>query len=143
MTLPYFKLIAATALVGASLSVATSSQAHHAFAAEFDSRKAVAVRGVVTKVRFVNPHSWVYVDVAGADGKVVNWGFEFGTPNGLQKNGLTRDNIKPGTELGIQGYLAKNGGAFGYSAILTLEDGRKVRTGGAPDAPQDPRTKRG
>ena len=139
----YLNILGAAALAAATLISVSDSQAHHAFAAEFDAQKALAVRGVVTKVRFVNPHSWIYLDVKNQDGSVTNWGFEFGTPAGLANNNVTRADVAPGTEVGIQGYLAKNGGPFGYSAILTLDDGRKVRTGGAPDAPQDPRTKRG
>lgn len=129
------KILAALALLAGSMGAASSSQAHHAFAAEFDARKAIALSGSVTKVRFVNPHSWVYLDVKGPNGQVTNWGFEFGTPNSLRNNGITREDIKPGTDIAIQGYLAKNGGAFGYSAIVTLPDGRKVKTGAAPDAP--------
>jgi hypothetical protein len=135
MNIRYVKEIAAAALIAAALGAATSSQAHHAFSAEFDSRKAIAVQGVVTKVRFVNPHSWVYLDVKDSKGAVTNWGFEFGTPNTLRNNGLGREDIKPGTGLAIQGYLAKNGGPFGYSALVTLPDGRKVKTGSAPDGP--------
>lgn len=135
MTIRYVKEIAGAAIVAASLAAATSGQAHHAFSAEFDSRKAIAVQGVVTKVRFVNPHSWVYLDVKDKNGAVTNWGFEFGTPTSLRNNGLGREDIKPGTDLAIQGYLAKNGGAFGYSQIVTLPDGRKVKTGSAPDGP--------
>ena len=129
------KILAALALLAGGMGAASSSQAHHAFAAEFDARKAIALQGSVTKVRFVNPHSWVYLDVKGANGDVTNWGFEFGTPNSLRNNGITREDIKPGTDIAIQGYLAKNGGPFGYSAIVTLPDGRKVKTGAAPDAP--------
>jgi hypothetical protein len=117
------------------MGLASHSQAHHAFAAEFDSKKPVTVEGVVTKARFVNPHSWVYLDVKNKDGTVTNWGFEFGTPNSLRTNGLTRDDVHVGTPIRIDGYRAKNGGPYGHSAILTLAGGRKVQTGSAPDVP--------
>lgn len=121
--------------VALTLGLSSASEAHHAFAAEFDSKKPVKVQGVITKARFVNPHSWLYLDVKDKSGKVVNWGFEFGTPSSLRTNGLTKDDVKPGTQISVDGYLAKNGGPYGYSAVLTLAGGRKVQTGSAPDAP--------
>jgi hypothetical protein len=77
----------------------------------------------------------LYFDVTDAQGKVTNWGVEFGAPNQLAKIGLKKSDVAPGTELHIRGYLAKNGGPFGYSVIVTLPDGRKFQTGGAQDAP--------
>jgi hypothetical protein len=125
-------------LVAAALAVAgvpQSAQAHHAFAAEFDADKPVELAGVVTKARWVNPHSWLYLDVKNADGSVTNWGFEFGTPNSLASRGLTKDDIKAGTELRVKGYRAKNGGPYGYSVTVVLKDGRSFQTGGAQDSP--------
>jgi len=126
-----------TALLTAAaitLPVHTAS-AHHAFAAEFDAAKPLDLTGVVTKSRWVNPHSWLYFDVKGADGTVTNWGVEFGTPNALANKGLTKEDVKPGTEVHIKGYRSKNGGPFGYSVTLTLKDGRTFQTGGAQDSP--------
>ncbi len=120
---------------GIGLFAAPPLPAHHAFAAEFDSDKPVQVEGVVTRVRWVNPHSWLYLDVTGPDGKVTNWGFEFGTPNALARAGLSKEDVQAGVKVTISGFLAKNGGPYGYSVILTLPDGRSVRTGGAGDAP--------
>lgn len=109
--------------------------AHHAFAAEFDADKPIDLQGTVTKVKWVNPHSWLYFDVTDATGKVTNWGVEFGAPNQLAKIGLKKTDVAPGTPVHIRGYLAKNGGPYGYSVIVTLPDGRKFQTGGAADAP--------
>ena len=126
-----FSLLASVAL----LSGATAAQAHHAFAAEFDADKPMNLKGVVTKVKWVNPHSWLYFDVTNQDGTVTNWGVEFGTPNALARKGLTKEDVKAGTPVQIQGYRSKNGGAFGYSVQVTLGDGRKFQTGGAQDSP--------
>lgn len=123
-------LVAAGALGGAAPAIA-----HHAFAAEFDAEQPVEVKGVVTKFKLVNPHSWLYLDVKGADGTVTNWGFEFSAPNALASRGLGKADVKPGDEISIKGYKSKNGGPFGYSVFATLSDGRVIQTGGAQDAP--------
>lgn len=124
------------AATGAALSAASGGAlAHHAFSAEFDSDKIIEIQGVVTKVRLVNPHSWLYVDVTDAEGKVTNWGLEFGTPNALAAVGLKKEDLQPGTPVRIKGFHAKRGGPWGYSSVVTLEDGRSFRTGGAGDAP--------
>ena len=109
--------------------------AHHAFAAEFDADQPIDLQGVVTKVKWVNPHSWLYFDVKGPDGKVTNWGVEFGAPNALANKGLTKSDLKAGDEVQIKGYRSKSGEAFGYSVFVTLADGRTFQTGGAQDAP--------
>jgi hypothetical protein len=109
--------------------------AHHAFAAEFDADKPIDLQGTVTKIKWVNPHSWLYFDVADKEGKTTNWGVEFGAPNQLARIGLTKADVTPGTKVHIKGYLAKNGGPFGYSVTVTLPDGRTFQTGGAQDAP--------
>ena len=125
------------AALAAVLMTATAvpTWAHHAFAAEFDADKPLDLQGTVTKIKWVNPHSWLYFDVADKDGKVQNWGVEFGAPNQLARIGLTKADVAPGTKVHIKGYLAKNGGAFGYSVTVTLPDGRTFQTGGAQDAP--------
>jgi hypothetical protein len=135
MTQHHLQALAGAAGLALALGLAGHAVAHHAFAAEFDSKKPVTVEGVVTKARFVNPHSWLYVDVKNKDGTVTNWGFEFGTPSSLRNNGLTKEDLPPGAPVKVDGFRAKNGGAFGYSTTLTLAGGRKVQTGSAPDAP--------
>lgn len=123
-------------LVGAALLCAVPIvHAHHAFSAEFDAAQPLELSGVVTKVKWTNPHAWLYFDVTDNKGTVTNWGVEFSTPNALARMGLTRDDVKVGTPVNIKGYRARNGGAFGYSVRLTLQDGRGFQTGGAQDGP--------
>ncbi|GGY71753.1 hypothetical protein GCM10011613_15780 [Cellvibrio zantedeschiae] len=126
--------VATTALLGSSLS----ANAHHAFSAEFDAQKPVELTGVVTKGQWVNPHSWIFVDVKNAKGEIENWGFEFGAPFSLKQKGLTKNTLPIGTEIKLKGYLAKNGEKFAYSTSITLPDGRVFQTGGAQDAPGTP-----
>ena len=128
-------LIAALLTAAAVTAPVHAAFAHHAFAAEFDAAKPLDLTGVVTKSRWVNPHSWLYFDVKNADGTVTNWGVEFGTPNALANRGLTKEDVKPGSEVHVKGYRSKNGGPFGYSVTLTLKDGRTFQTGGAQDSP--------
>lgn len=122
---------AAAALIVGS----TAALAHHAFAAEFDADQPIDLQGTVTKVKWVNPHSWLYFDVKGPDGSVTNWAVEFGTPNALASKGLKKTDLLAGTPVHIRGYRAKNGGPFGYSVAVTLADGRTIQTGGAQDVP--------
>jgi hypothetical protein len=127
---------ATTAFVALGLLAASQpGVAHHAFAAEFDADQPIELKGVVTKVRWVNPHSWLYFDVKNDDGTVTNWGVEFGAPNQLAKIGLTKADVASGTEVHIRGYRAKNGGPYGYCVTVTFADGRSFQTGGAQDAP--------
>ena len=109
--------------------------AHHAFAAEYDSAQVLDLSGVVTKAKWVNPHSWLFFDVKGADGQLANWGVELGAPNSLALKGLQKTDLKPGAQVHVKGYRSKNGGAYGYAVTLTLADGRSFQTGGAQDAP--------
>jgi hypothetical protein len=122
--------IAASALLAAPMPAA----AHHAFAAEFDASQPLELKGTVTKVRWVNPHSWLYFDVVDAQGNVTNWGVEFSTPNGLARLGLTKADVVTGTPIVISGYKSKNGGPYGYSVKVTLADGRTFQTGQVQDA---------
>jgi hypothetical protein len=117
---------------------APNVQAHHAFAAEFDGKQPIDLKGTITKAKWVNPHSWLYFDVVGADGKTTNWGVEFGAPNALANKGLSKSDLKAGDEVHIKGYRSKNGEPFGYSVFVTLADGRSFQTGGAQDAPAAP-----
>ncbi|HEY6813918.1 MAG TPA: DUF6152 family protein [Croceibacterium sp.] len=125
----------AAGLAGAGIAAALPGQAHHAFATEFDSSKPLVIEGTVTRARLVNPHSWLYLDVKNADGSVTNWGFEFGTPLALKARGIERADVAFGTKVRLSGFRAKNGGAFGYAAVVAFADGRQVAIGGAPDAP--------
>jgi len=129
------KLALTAAFAGAGLAYALPGSAHHAFATEFDSTKPLVVEGTVTRARLVNPHSWIYLDVKNADGSVTNWGFEFGTPLALKARGIDRADVAFGTKIRLSGFRAKNGGAFGYAAVVAFPDGHQVAIGSAPDAP--------
>lgn len=117
--------------------------AHHAFAAEFDGNKPVHFPdAIVTKVQLINPHSWIYVDVKGADGKVVNWAIEAGSPNILLRRGITKDTVKVGQKIVVEGYQSKDGSHRANGRDLTLPDGTKLFLGssgtGAPYEVQRP-----
>ncbi len=125
-------------IIGAAsiFSVSLSSQAHHAFSAEFDAQKPIEIKGTITQARWVNPHSWIYVDVQNKDGSVSNWGFEFGAPFSLKQKGLTKTTLPVGTEITLKGYRSKNGENYAYSTSIILADGTAFQTGGAQDAPE-------
>jgi hypothetical protein len=124
------KFCIAVAVAGLLLA-ATPAAAHHAFAAEFDVNQPVKVKGTLTKVEWVNPHAWIYVDVKGADGKVVNWHFELGPPNALFRLGWKKDSIPTGIEVEITGYRAKSAEAVANGRSITLPDGRELFSGGS------------
>ena len=109
--------------------------AHHSFAAAYDETKPVNLQGTVTKVELVNPHSWLWIDVKGPDGKVVNWGIEGGPPTNLFRNGITKTSLPIGTEVKLFGYRAKSGETKGVGVFVEYLDGKKVFMGGsAPGA---------
>ena len=111
---------------------------HHAFAAEFDAKRPVKLRGVVTKMEWINPHAWMHIDAKDADGKVTSWMIEAGTPNTLFRRGFTRDSLKKGTEVLVDGYQAKDGSNTANGRDVTLPDGRKLFLGSSgTGAPED------
>ena len=107
--------------------------AHHSFAAEYDSTKPVSVTGTVTKVEWMNPHARFYVDVKDASGKVTNWEFELGSPNGLMRQGWTRNSMKTGDGVTVEGYLAKDGAKLGNARTVKTADGKKLFAGSTTD----------
>jgi hypothetical protein len=109
--------------------------AHHSFAAAFDEKKPINLLGTVTRVELINPHSWLWLDVKGEDGKVVTWGIEGGPPTNLFRNGITKTSLPVGTEIKVFGYQAKSGESKGVGVFVEYPDGRKVFMGGsAPGA---------
>lgn len=114
-----------------------SLSAHHSFLAEFDPDQPVQLRGTLTKVELINPHSWFHIDVVGEDGEVESWAIEAGTPNTLYRKGINRNTLPVGIEIVVDGYRAKNGTNTASGRDITFPDGRQLYLeGSAPPAPQ-------
>jgi len=110
--------------------------AHHAFAGQFDINKPITLMGTVTKIEWMNPHIYFYIDVKDNSGKVANWMIEGGSPNGLLRAGWTRNSLKPGMEVNVEGYHAKDGSNLANMTAVTMA-GKKVL--GRIDSPGDPK----
>ena len=121
------KLITASLALAGIIVGAGVAMAHHSFAAEFDSKKPVVLKGIVTKVEWTNPHVWIYFNVKDEAGKVTNWGAEMGPPHGLQSRGWRRNTLEIGTPISVDGYMAKNGSNRVNARNITLQT-----TGGRP-----------
>ncbi|HEY2844224.1 MAG TPA: DUF6152 family protein [Bryobacteraceae bacterium] len=124
-------------LVLAAATVLPVAQAHHSFAAEFDTAKPIKMTGVVTRVEWQNPHIWFYVDVKGGDGTVTNWGFSGGAPGQLMRRGITKKVIQEGMTITVEGFRSKDGSNNANGAKVTFPDGRSVFTAGAEDRTPD------
>ena len=120
---------------GIVLLCAATVVAHHSFSAEFDATKPITLRGKLTKMDWVNPHGWLYIDVV-QDGKVVNWAVEAGSPNALLRRGLRQADFPIGSELIIEGYRAKNGASTANGTNVKFADGRNFFLG-ASDSPSE------
>jgi hypothetical protein len=140
------QVAAVLTLAGFGLIVGgTSVRAHHAISAEFDSRKPVKFTGTVTKVEWINPHAWFHIDVKKPDGKVEKWMIEAGNPHNLFRRGFSKDVIKSGMVIVVDGYQAKDGSRRANGRDLTLPDGKTLFMGssgtGAPRDGKDPTEK--
>ena len=125
-------------LAGAYLLVAASApaDAHHAFSAEFDADAPVRLKGTVTRMEWINPHSWIHIDVVNENGEVEEWMVEGGAPNAILRRGFTADSLKPGTVILVEGYRARDGSLRANGRDITFEDGTKLFVGsGSPGAP--------
>jgi hypothetical protein len=123
-------------LIAVMLFATTTAFSHHSFAAEYDAGKPITIKGTITKIDLVNPHSWLYIDVKESDGKVVNWAIEMGSPNNLIRRGVTKNSVPVGTEVTVDGYRAKDGSATVNGTTIKMPDGKRLFAGSsAPDAP--------
>ena len=129
-------LIAAAALTFATTRVS----AHHAFAAEFDATKPIKLRGTVVKMEWINPHTWIHLDVKTPNGQVERWMIEGGPPNALYRRGFTQKSLPNGSEIVVEGFRAKDGSLKGNGRDLTFADGRRLFVGSSgTGAPRDGR----
>jgi hypothetical protein len=141
------------AFVGAGFGLLMASLpvlAHHSFSAEFDSSKPIEVKGVVTRMDWVNPHSHLRFDVKADDGTTQHWSAECLPPNGLYRQGWRKDSIKAGEEVTVRGFKAKDGSNYMWAQSVTTSDGRRLLSGspngpgeGPGEGPGGPRTSGG
>ena len=129
------RLVAIVLCVGISVTVPLLS--HHAFSSEFDANKPVKLKGTVSRIEWINPHTWIHVDVKETDGKITKWMIEGGSPNALIRRGVTAQLLKVGMEVMVDGYQAKDGSPRANGRDITLADGRKLSVSspgtGAPE----------
>ena len=132
------KTVSVVASVIVLLAAAVSVSAHHSFSAEFDGSKTVTLEGKVVMMEWVNPHSWLHIDVTKPDGTVERWKVEGGSPNVLQRLGWNRNSLPAGTKVKVVGSPAKDGAKRLNSRSLEFPDGRKMSLGGSnPDEAKD------
>ena len=137
---------------GLGMLLATApAKAHHAFAAEFDAKRPVDLKGTITEIEWINPHAWMHLDVKQPDGSIKKWGIELGSPNALYRRGWDKNSVPMGTQVRVTGYASKDGDTKANGRSADLPDGRKMFVGssgtGAPDLdpkePPDPKKPKG
>ena len=116
----------------AAIATASPALAHHSFAAEYDDQKPLKITGTLTKVDWMNPHIWYYVDVKNPDGTVTTWAVSGGAPGQLMRRGITKDLLVVGSTVNVEGFKAKDGSNNGFGQRVTYEDGRNVFTATDP-----------
>jgi Family of unknown function (DUF6152) len=132
------RILASSILIAGLLLSAMPAAAHHAFATEFDANKPVTMKGIVTKIDWANPHVWFYLNVKTENGAVENWGFEMGGPNSLRTSGWTKDTMKIGDEIIVEGSLAKNGSRNVNAKNVTMAStGKKLGAASSQGNPVD------
>jgi hypothetical protein len=119
------------------LSASIPALAHHSFAAEYDQKQPITLKGVVTHLDWMNPHVYFYVDVADKDGKLTHWACEAGNPNALARRGWKKDSLKAGDQITVQGFRAKDGSTTANARSITLADGKQVFAGSSDDGGPD------
>jgi hypothetical protein len=126
-----------SAILFGSFLVVAPLAAHHSFSAEYDSKKPVTLRGIVTKVEWMNPHVYFYLDVMDESGNITNWALEMGPPNGLERSGWTRNTMKVGDEVIVEGTLAKDGSKQANARSVTMaSSGKKLGAASSEKAPE-------
>jgi hypothetical protein len=129
----------AAASVAVLVTIGLPASAHHSFSAEFDANKTVTLAGEVVMLEWVNPHSWLHIDVKKPDGSVERWKIEGGSPSVLIRLGWNRNSLPAGTKVTVVGYQAKDGSLRASSRELRFPDGRRMDLGGSGSASQDPK----
>ena len=131
-------IVLASVVAVGLMAAATPAVAHHAFSAEFDADMPVTLEGTVTKMEWVNPHSWIHIDVKNDDGSVESWMIEGGAPNALLRRGFDKNSLPPGIVILVEGYQAKDGAMRANGRDITFEDGSKLFVGSSgTGAPRD------
>lgn len=132
------RTICGIAIIFAVLAAAAPAVAHHSFTSEFDQNKPIKLTGKVTVMKWSNPHGWIYIDVVGQDGKVVNWALETGAANALIRRGWRKEDLPTGTVLLVSGWQARNGSPTANVSSITFSDGKRLFAGSSNETGKEP-----